>query len=98
MGRCGKWKTCPHLGRWVGSLKIIYPSESILHFVRELLLEYALRNIHVVGVQLVMAFPIPMPNLTRVSSDAFPLMLRSSSHSTLSFSNRTTTVDPPKAK
>ena len=39
--------------------------------------------------------PTPIPTRTSVSSDARPLMSKSSSHSTTPFSKRTTMVEPP---
>jgi hypothetical protein len=39
--------------------------------------------------------PIPIPTRTSVSSDALPLINKSSSHSTTFFSNRHTIVEPP---
>ena len=40
--------------------------------------------------------PMPMPTRTSVSSEARPLMSRSSSHSTTPFSKRVTMVEPPE--
>jgi hypothetical protein len=41
--------------------------------------------------------PMPIPTRTRVSRDALPLIMRSSSHSTTPFSNKRTIVEPPKS-